>query len=36
MCLSQGGAVLDDGNRCGIIVIGRNGHVVLLCGGMWG
>ncbi len=32
--LSWGGIVLDDANGCGIIVIGRSGHVVLLCGGM--
>jgi hypothetical protein len=34
--LSQGGIVLDDGEECGIIVIGRSGHMVLLCGGMLG
>jgi hypothetical protein len=33
--LSRGGIVLNDGNRCGIIVVGRSGqHVVLLCEGM--
>ncbi len=32
--LSRGGVVLNDGNGCGIIVIGRSGYVVLLCGGM--
>ncbi len=32
--LSWGGIVLDDGNGCGIIIIGRSGCVVLLCEGM--
>ncbi len=32
--LSWDGIVLDDGNGCRIIVVGRSGHVVLLCGGM--
>ncbi len=34
--LSWGGVVLNDGNGCEIIVIGRSGCVVLLCGGMLG
>jgi hypothetical protein len=34
--LSWDGVVLDDGNGCGIIFIGRSGCVVLLSGGMLG
>ncbi len=32
--LSRGSVILNDGDRCGMIVIGRSGHVVLLCGRM--
>ncbi len=34
--LSWGGVILDDGNRCRIIITGRRGCVVLLCGSMLG
>jgi hypothetical protein len=34
--LSRGGVVLNDGNGCGIVVFGRSGCVVVLCGGMLG
>jgi hypothetical protein len=34
--LSRGGIVPNDGNGCGIIVIGGSSRVVLLCGELLG